>query len=154
MFCGRADHLDEFCFRRNRIERRRVEYDKNSYCGEFFDVPPQSYSRVPPHSYSYASPRISSRAFPQLPHGANHRSYCFGPRENRFEHRRFTYGPRPHRGDRFPRRPGFPTGGSFTHFEPRHLDGPRFLRRGSRPTRPSGEVQRTVKTSSGCMVKC
>jgi hypothetical protein len=154
MFCGRADHLDEFCFRRNRIERRHVEYGKNSYCGEFFDVPPQSYSRVPPHSYSYASPRISSRAFPQLPHGANHRSYGFGPRENRFEHRRFAYGPRPHRGDHFPRRPGFPTGGSFTHFEPRHLDGPRFLRRGSCPTRPSGEVQRTVKTSSDCMVKC
>jgi hypothetical protein len=27
-------------------------------------------------------------------------------------------------------------------------------RRGSRPTRPSGEVQRIVKTYSGCMVKC
>jgi hypothetical protein len=26
MFCGRAGHLDEFCFRRKRIERRRVEY--------------------------------------------------------------------------------------------------------------------------------
>jgi hypothetical protein len=25
MFCGHADHLDEFCFRRKRIERRRVE---------------------------------------------------------------------------------------------------------------------------------
>jgi hypothetical protein len=48
----------------------------------------------------------------------------------------------------------FAVGGSFTHFEPRHLDGPRFPRRGSRPTRPSGEVQRTVKTSSGRMVKC
>jgi hypothetical protein len=35
----------------------------------------------------------------------------------------------------------------------RHLDGPRFPRRGSRPTQPSGEVQRTVKTSSR-MVKC
>jgi hypothetical protein len=50
--------------------------------------------------------------------------------------------------------PDFPTGGSFPHFEPRHLDGPRFPRRGSRPTRPGGEVQRTVKTSSGLMVKC
>jgi hypothetical protein len=29
-----------------------------------------------------------------------------------------------------------------------------FPRRGSHPTRPSGEVQRTVKTSSGRMVKC
>jgi hypothetical protein len=54
--------------------------------------------------------------------------------------------------NRFPCRPGFPAGGSYTHFEPRHLDCPRFPRRGSRPTRPSGEVQRTVKTSSGRMV--
>jgi hypothetical protein len=43
---------------------------------------------------------------------------------------------------------------SYTHIEPRHLDGPHFPRRGSRPTRPNGEVQRTVKTSSGHMVKC
>jgi hypothetical protein len=50
--------------------------------------------------------------------------------------------------------PDFPAGGSFTHLEPRHLDGPRFLRRGSHPTRPSGEVQMTVKTSSGRVVKC
>jgi hypothetical protein len=34
------------------------------------------------------------------------------------------------------------------------LGGPRFPRRGSRPTRPSGEVQRTVKTSFSRMVKC
>jgi hypothetical protein len=65
-----------------------------------------------------------------------------------------VYGPRLYRGDHFPRRPGFSTGGYFPHFEPRHLDGPRFLHRGSRPTRPSGEVQMTVKTSYGCMVKC
>jgi hypothetical protein len=62
--------------------------------------------------------------------------------------------PRPHRGDRLPCRPGFPTGVSFPHFESRHLDGPRFPHRGSCPTRPSGEVQRTVKTPSGRMVKC
>jgi hypothetical protein len=84
----------------------------------------------------------------------NHRSYGFGPRENRFEPTRFGYVPRPHHGDRSPRRPGFPVGGSFPHFESRHLDGPRFPHRGSHPTRPSGEVQRTVKTSSGRMVKC
>jgi hypothetical protein len=29
-------------------------------------------------------------------------------------------GPRPHRGDRFLRRHGFPTGEFYTHFEPRH----------------------------------
>jgi hypothetical protein len=39
-------------------------------------------------------------------------------------------------------------------FESRRLDGPRFLRRGSRPTRPSGEMQSMVKISSGHMVKC
>jgi hypothetical protein len=68
--------------------------------------------------------------------------------------RRFGYGTHLHRGDHFPHSPGFSAGGSYTRFEPRHLDGPRFLRRGSRPTRPSSGVQRTMKTSSGCMVKC
>jgi hypothetical protein len=69
-------------------------------------------------------------------------------------HERTALSPRPHRGDRFPRRPDFPTGGSFPHLESRHLDGPHFPRHGSRPTRPSGEVQMTMKTSSGRMVKC
>jgi hypothetical protein len=66
----------------------------------------------------------------------------------------FGYGPRPHHGDRFLRRPSFPAGGSHTHFELRHLDSPHFPRRSSRPTRSNGEVQKTVKTSSGRMVKC
>jgi hypothetical protein len=30
MFCGRADHLDEFCFRHKRLERRHFEYARNS----------------------------------------------------------------------------------------------------------------------------
>jgi hypothetical protein len=47
-----------------------------------------------------------------------------------------------------------PTEGSHTHFETRHLDGPRFPCRGSRPTRPNSEVQWTVKTSSDRIVKC
>jgi hypothetical protein len=68
--------------------------------------------------------------------------------------RRFGYGSRPHHGDRFPRRLGFSTRASHTHLEPRHLDSPRFPRRGSRPTRPSSEVLKTVKTFSGRMVKC
>jgi hypothetical protein len=140
MFCGRAGHLDEFCFRRKRIERMRVEYARDSYRDEFFDVPSQSYSRIPPRFYSRASPCTFLHALFQFAHGPNHRSYDFGPRENRFESRRFGYGLRPYRGDRFSRRTGFSTGGSFSHFEPRHLDGPRFLHRGSRPTRPSGEV--------------
>jgi hypothetical protein len=67
---------------------------------------------------------------------------------------RFGYGPCPHRGDRFSRRPGFPAGGAHTHFEPRHLDDPRFPHHDSRPTRTNGELERIVKTSSGCMVKC
>jgi hypothetical protein len=62
--------------------------------------------------------------------------------------------PRPHRGDHFPRRRGFPAGGSYTHFEPRHLDGPCFPHRGSRPTSSKGEVQKTAKTSSCRIVKC
>jgi hypothetical protein len=146
MFCSRVGYLDEFCFRCKRIERRLVEYAKNSYCDDFIDFPPHSYSHVPPRSYSCALPRFS--------HGPNHRSYGFGSQKNHFEPRRFGYGPRPHRGDRFSHRPGFPAGGSYTHFEPRHLNGSCFPHRGSRPTRPSGVVQRTVKTSSARMVKC
>jgi hypothetical protein len=66
----------------------------------------------------------------------------------------FGYGSRPHHGDHFPHRPSFPVGGYCTHPEPRHLDGPCFPCCGSRPTQPNGEVQRTVKISSGHMVKC
>jgi hypothetical protein len=66
----------------------------------------------------------------------------------------FNYGPRPHHSDRFSRRPYFAARGSYTHFEPRHLDDPHFLHHGTHPTGSNGEVQRTVKTSSGCMVKC
>jgi hypothetical protein len=68
--------------------------------------------------------------------------------------RRFGYDQRPHRGDHFPCMPGFPAGGAHTHFESRHLDDPRFLRRGSRPTRSNGELEMIVKTFSGHMVKC
>jgi hypothetical protein len=154
MFCGRAGHLDEFCFWRKRIEKRRLDYDRNSYRDEFIDFPPRSYSRVPPCPYSHASPRTFSCALSRFSHGPNQRSYGFGSRENHFEPRCFGYGPRPHRGDRFPRRPSFPAGGSHTHFELRHLEGPHFPRCGSCPTRSNGEVQRIVKTSSGHMVKC
>jgi hypothetical protein len=70
MFYGRAGHLDEFYFRCKRIERRRVEYARNSYHDEFIDFPLRSYSHVPPRFYS--------RAFPQFSYGSNHRSYGFG----------------------------------------------------------------------------
>jgi hypothetical protein len=74
--------------------------------------------------------------------------YDYGSRENSFVPRRFGYGPRPHRGNRFSCRPGFPAGESYTHFEPRHLNGPRSPRRGSRPNGSKSDVQNTVKTSS------
>jgi hypothetical protein len=162
MFCGRAGHLVEFCFRPKRIERRRFEYARDSYRDEFIDFLPRSYSHVPPRFYSRASPRTFSRslphtsssALPQFAHGPNHRSYGFGQREDCFVPRRFGYGPRPHRGDHFSRRPSFPAVGTHTNFEPRHLDGPHFPHRGSCPTRPNGELERIVKTSSGHMVKC
>jgi hypothetical protein len=69
-------------------------------------------------------------------------------------HKCFGYGPRPHHGDRFPRRHGFPARGSYTHFEPRHLDGPHFPYRGSCPTSSKGKVQKIVKTYSGGMAQC
>jgi hypothetical protein len=68
--------------------------------------------------------------------------------------RRFGYGPRPHCGDRFSHRPSFPAGGSHTDFEPKHLDGPHFPCCGSCLTRSNNEVLKTVKTSSGRMIKC
>jgi hypothetical protein len=79
MFCGRAGHMDEFCFRQKRIERRRVEYARNSYRDELLDLPPRSYSRVPPRFYSRSSSRTFSRALPQFAHGPNHHSYGLGP---------------------------------------------------------------------------
>jgi hypothetical protein len=70
MFCGRAGHLDVFCFRRKRIERRHFDYARNSYRDEFSDFLPRSFSHALPHT--------SSRALPQFAHGPNHRSYNFG----------------------------------------------------------------------------
>jgi hypothetical protein len=103
---------------------------------------------------SRALPYTSSHALPQFAHGPNHHSYGFGSRENRFEPRHFGYDPRPHHGGRFPRRSIFPAGGSHTHFELRHLDGPHFPCHGSHPTQSNGELQRTIKAFSGHMVKC
>jgi hypothetical protein len=90
MFYDRASHLDEFCFRRKRIERKHVEYARDSYHDEFFDVPPQFYSHIPPCFYSCASPRTFLRALSQFAQGPNHRSYSFGPQENRFEPKHFV----------------------------------------------------------------
>jgi hypothetical protein len=146
MFCACAGHLDKFCFQRKRIERRHFDYTRNSYSDAFFDFPPRSFSHALPHT--------SSRVLPQFAHVPNHRSYGFGLRENHFVPRRFSYDPRFHCGEHFPHRPDFAVGGSRTHPELRHLNGPHFPRHGSCPTRPNGEVQRTVKTSSDRMVNC
>jgi hypothetical protein len=132
MFCGCAGHLDEFCFRHKRIEKRRLDYTRNSYHGEFIDFLPRSYS--------HALPRTSSHALPRFSHEPNHLSYDLSSQENNFVPRRIGYGTCPHRGDRFLRRLSFPAGGSHTHLEPRHLDGPCFPHHGSRPTRSNGEV--------------
>jgi hypothetical protein len=46
MFCGRASHLDEFCFRCKRIEKRRFDYARNSYRDEFSDFSPRTSARA------------------------------------------------------------------------------------------------------------
>jgi hypothetical protein len=46
IFCGRASHLDEFCFRHKRIEKMHFDYARNSRHDEFIDFPPRSYSRA------------------------------------------------------------------------------------------------------------
>jgi hypothetical protein len=68
--------------------------------------------------------------------------------------RRFGYGPCSHHGDRPLCRHAVPSRGSYTRFELRHLDNPHFLRHGSCPTHSNGEMQKTMKTYSGRMVKC
>jgi hypothetical protein len=62
MFCGRADHSDEFWFHRKRIEKMRFDYARNSYRDEFIDFPSRTSSRASSHFF----------------HGPNHRSYGFG----------------------------------------------------------------------------
>jgi hypothetical protein len=99
MFCGRAGHLDEFCFRRKRIEKVRFEYARNSYRDDFFDFPPYSYSCAPL--------RMSSRALSCFSHGPNYHSYGFDSRENNFVPIHFGYGSCSHRGDHFSCRHGF-----------------------------------------------
>jgi hypothetical protein len=79
IFYSRTGHLDEFCFRWKRIERRHIEYARDSYRDEFIDFLPRSYSHVRTRFYSHALPRTFSCALPQFSHGPNHRSYGFGP---------------------------------------------------------------------------
>jgi hypothetical protein len=118
MFYGRAGHLDEFCFRRKRIEKRRVDYARNSYHDEFIDFPSHFSSRTPSH----------------FSHGPNHQSYGFGSRERGLIPRRFDVDPRSHRGVRPSRRHDFPARDVYSHFEPSRFDDPHFSHCGSRPT--------------------
>jgi hypothetical protein len=62
IFCGRADHMDAFCFRCKRIEKRCFDYARNLYRNEFTNFPSRSYSRAPS----------------RFSHRSNHRSYGFG----------------------------------------------------------------------------
>jgi hypothetical protein len=59
IFCGCAGHLDEFCFHRKRIEKRRFDYARNSYRDEFSDFLPRSFSRALPHTSSHALSHFS-----------------------------------------------------------------------------------------------
>jgi hypothetical protein len=56
MCCSCVGHLDEFCFRHKRIERRRFDYARNSYHDEFSDFSPRSFSRDLPRTSSHALP--------------------------------------------------------------------------------------------------
>jgi hypothetical protein len=51
-------------------------------------------------------------------------------------------------------RHGFSATSVYSHLEPSRFDGPHFPRHGSCHTRSDDEVQKTVKTSSGRMIKC
>jgi hypothetical protein len=67
--------------------------------------------------------------------------------------RRFGYDPCPHRGDYLSCMPNFPAGGFYTYSEHIHLDDSCFLHCDSCPTGSKTELQKIMKTSSGCMVK-
>jgi hypothetical protein len=59
IFCGRAGHLDEFCFQCKRIGKRCFDYARNSYRDEIIDFPPRSYSHALPRTYSCFSSFLS-----------------------------------------------------------------------------------------------
>jgi hypothetical protein len=92
MFCGHASHLDEFFFWRKRMEKRHVDYARNSYHDEFIDFLPHISSCAPFH----------------LSHGPNHRSYVFGSQESGLVPGHLGVDPLSHRGVRSPCRHGFP----------------------------------------------
>jgi hypothetical protein len=61
IFCGLVGYLDEFCFHRKRMEKRRFDYFRNLYRDEFIDFLSCTSSRDSPHFF----------------HVPNHRSYGF-----------------------------------------------------------------------------
>jgi hypothetical protein len=97
MFCGRASHLDEFCFRHKRMEKICVDYARNSYHDEFIDF----------------LPHFSSRTLSRFSHGPNHRSYDSSLRESGLVPGHFGVDPRSHHDVLSPRRHGFPARGLF-----------------------------------------
>jgi hypothetical protein len=137
MFCGRKGHLDGFCFRHKRMDKRRVDYARNLYHDEFINFLDYISFHAPSH----------------FSHWPNHRSYGFGSRESGLVPRRFGVDSHSHRGVHPPCRHSFFTRDVYSHLEPSCFDGPRFSRCGSRPTHSNGEVQKTINTSSHCMVK-
>jgi hypothetical protein len=68
--------LNEFCFRRKRIEKRRFDYARNSYRDEFIDFLPCSYPR--------ALPRTSSHALNNFSQGPNHCHMVLVPKRTTF----------------------------------------------------------------------
>jgi hypothetical protein len=84
MFCACVGHLDEFCFQHKRIEKRSVDYSRNSYHNEFIDSPPHISSGAPSH--------FSCRH--------NYHSYGFGSQESGLVPRRFCVDPCSHCGAR------------------------------------------------------
>jgi hypothetical protein len=84
MFCSHAGHLDEFCLWHKIIEKRHVDYARNSYHDEFIDFLPHG----------------SSRALSHFSRGTNHHSYDFGSQDSCLVPRRFGVDPCSHRGVR------------------------------------------------------
>jgi hypothetical protein len=115
-----------------------VNCARNSYHDEFIDFLHHISSHAPSH----------------FSHGPNHRSYGFGSQESNLVPGCFGVDPHSHRGVCPSCRHGYSARGVYSHLELSRFDGPRFPRRGSRPTHSNGDVQKIVKTSLGRMVKC
>ena len=120
-----------------RIERKQAELTRDAFYDDFVDFQPRSFSRA------YR--------------GQGHSSYGFDSQNRGFAQQRFGAPRFPHRGERHSRGFGFHTDDFYPHnsrFESRRFDRPRFPHHGSRPMHSNDNVQRTVMTTTGHMVKC